>query len=241
MTRVLNRYAMYVDTTDLSMTPQLMMQGQWKPSVTTFLLQIVRPGMTVVDIGAGFGYFSVLAGAHVGPNGKVEAIEADPRNHEILRLNVEANSLSGIVTTHQRAVLNLKRQMELRRNPSRVAQHSLFAGEKSHPENTWVQTVALDEIVKGNVDVMKIDASGSEPSIFEGMPAVLQRNPHLQIVLEFNVPMLKLAGADAQGFLRKLQELGFKMSLINSLGNLEPANEKQLLSERSTSLLLTRL
>jgi len=94
LTRILNRYAMYVDTTDLSMTPQLMMQGQWEPSVTSFLLRIVRPGMTVVDIGAGFGYFSVLAGAHVGPNGKVEAIEADPRNHEILRLNVEANGLS---------------------------------------------------------------------------------------------------------------------------------------------------
>lgn len=241
LTRILNRYAMYVDTTDLSMTPQLMMQGQWEPAVTNFLLGVVRPGMTVVDIGAGFGYFSVLAGAHVGPDGTVEAIEADPRNHEILRLNVEANGLSGVVHTHQRAVLNVKRQMELRRNPSLVAQHSLFAGEKSHPENTWVQAGPLDEIVKGNVDLMKIDAPGSEPYIFEGMPGVLQRNPHLQIVLEFSAPILKQAGADAQGFLRKLKELGFKISVINSLGNVEPANEKQLLTGRSTALLLTRL
>ena len=241
LTRILNRYAMYVDTTDLSMTPQLMMQGQWEPSVTSFLLRIVRPGMTVVDIGAGFGYFSVLAGAHVGLDGKVEAIEADPRNHEILRLNIEANGLSGTVRPHQCAILNVKRQMELRRNPSLVAQHSLFVGEKSHPENTWVEAVPLDEIIKGNVDVMKIDASGSEPYILEGMQGVLRRNPHLQIVLEFNVPMLKLAGVDAQGFLRKLQESGFKMSVVNSLGDLEPANEKQLLADRSTSLLLTRL
>ena len=106
LTRILNRFKMYVDTTDLSLAPHLMMEGHWEPWITELFTESVRPGMTVVDIGANFGYFTILAGTGVGPTGKVYAFEADPRNFEILRLNLEVNGLLQIVEAHQCAVLD---------------------------------------------------------------------------------------------------------------------------------------
>jgi FkbM family methyltransferase len=240
LTRILNRHFMYVDTTDLSVAPHLMMHGQWEPAITNLFTQLVRPGMTVVDIGANFGYYTILAGSGVGAEGKVYALEADPRNYEILRLNVEANGLNRIVETRQCAVLDVKKPMELNRNRTLLGCHSLFAGKNGTPGNTWVDAVPLDDIVPGSVDLMKIDAEGSEPYIFDGMRGVLARSPRVQIIVEFNVPVLKVAGVEPLSFLRKIQGQNFKVSIVTPAGGLEPLNERKLLDGPLYDLLLTR-
>jgi FkbM family methyltransferase len=240
LTRILNRHFMYVDTNDLSLTPHLMTQGQWEPSISNLFVRLVRPGMTVVDIGAHFGYYTILAGSQVGSAGKVYAIEPDSRNYEILRMNVESNGLGDLVQTRQCAVLNVKGQMELRRNHALFGRHSLFAGPKSDPENAWVEALPLDDIVRDSIDLIKIDAEGSEPFIFDGMSGALARSPKVQIILGFNVPMLNLVGVEPSSFLRKIQQQNFKVSMIPAEGSLEPLNEKKLLEGPLCDLLLTR-
>ena len=51
---------------------------------------------TILDVGAHIGIFSVLAAQRV-PQGKVYGIEPDPRNFDVLRQNIEGNSLSNAV------------------------------------------------------------------------------------------------------------------------------------------------
>src|SRR5262249_18586703 len=43
MTRVRNRYKMYVDTRDLSLSPSLLLDGDWEPSMAALFLTLVRP------------------------------------------------------------------------------------------------------------------------------------------------------------------------------------------------------
>jgi len=240
LTRILNRYHMYVDTTDLSLGPHLIAQGQWEPWITNLLAGLLRPGMTAVDIGANFGYYTILAGFAVGATGKVYALEADPRNYEILQLNLIVNGLLDIVQPRHCAVLDSKKRVELHRNPTLLGCHSLFAGERGNPKNISVEAMPLDDIIPGSVDFMKIDAEGSEPFIFDGMRNVLKRSPQVKIVIEFNVPVLKLAGVEPASFLRKIQGHGFKVSIITREGHLEPLNERKLLDGPLYDLLLTR-
>ena len=240
LTRVLNRFKMYVDTTDLSLSPHLIMEGHWEPWITKLFTELVRPGITVVDIGANFGYFTILAGIGVGPTGKVYAFEADPRNFEILRLNLEVNGLLQIVEAHQRAVLHTEGSMELRRNPTLLGCHSLFAGKSDSTRNVSVETVRLDDVIQGSVDVMKIDAEGSEPFIFEGMRNILERSPNVTIFMEFNVPVLKLAGVEPSNFLRTILDHGFRVSILAREGNQEPLDEHKVIEGPISDLLLTR-
>lgn len=67
--------------------------GTSDPFMTQLFLQAVRPGMTVVDIGAFLGQYTLLAARQIGPAGQVYAFEPDPRNLPFLLRNIERNGL----------------------------------------------------------------------------------------------------------------------------------------------------
>jgi Met-10+ like-protein len=53
-----------------------------------------KEGDIIVDVGAHIGPYTIIASKHVGPNGKVVAIEADPGNFDVLNRNIQLNKLS---------------------------------------------------------------------------------------------------------------------------------------------------
>ena len=44
------------------------------------LQKVLRPGMTVLDIGANIGYYAIMEAKQVAPSGKVIAIEPSQRH-----------------------------------------------------------------------------------------------------------------------------------------------------------------
>ena len=60
------RLPILVDTRDYSIAPHLLLDGFWKLSETEVFRNALRPGMTVVDVGASFGYFTLIAADAVG-------------------------------------------------------------------------------------------------------------------------------------------------------------------------------
>jgi len=53
-----------------------------------------RDGEIVVDVGAHYGRYTLIVAKRVGPKGKVIAIEADPKNFDMLNKNIKLNELS---------------------------------------------------------------------------------------------------------------------------------------------------
>jgi len=61
------------------------------------------PGMTIVDVGANIGYYTVLCSHAVGRQGRVHAFEPDAEAYRYLEMNVERMA-AGNVTPVQAAV-----------------------------------------------------------------------------------------------------------------------------------------
>jgi len=57
----------------------------------SFLLRFLKPGMTVLDIGAHQGFYTLLTSKKVGPHGRVIAFEPSPRELHRLRGNLRIN------------------------------------------------------------------------------------------------------------------------------------------------------
>ena len=67
--RILGRYKLYVDTRDKGLCAHLLLDGYWEMGLTMHIARHVRAGMTAIDVGANFGYYTVLLGALVGEDG----------------------------------------------------------------------------------------------------------------------------------------------------------------------------
>lgn len=65
------------------------------PDLAVQLLNL-KPGMTVADIGAGVGYYSIRIAAKVGPTGKVYATDLQPGMLRLLRKRLERDKVTNI-------------------------------------------------------------------------------------------------------------------------------------------------
>src|SRR6185436_6225769 len=67
--------------------------GIYEPQETWLVSRLLRPGMTAVDVGANWGYFTLLCAHLVGATGRVLSLEPDPRVFELLQENLALNDL----------------------------------------------------------------------------------------------------------------------------------------------------
>jgi len=191
LARILTRYKMFVDTTDSSLVPHLVMDGFWETPVTQSLVRLVKPGDVCVDVGAHLGYFSILMSALAGEEGKTLAVEPNVNIAAMLRRTAAINHPGFIVW--EGALTNETKELEIHIPKSKTGDSSLLVRADSGEEGFIHQSVlatTMDQLLVnldiGNVNVIKIDAEGAEPFIFEGMEGVLKKNKELMIVMEFS-------------------------------------------------------
>ena len=67
--------------------------GRYEPQETQLAMRLLRPGMTAVDVGANWGYFTLLCAHLVGASGRVIALEPHPRLSSMLAENAATNAL----------------------------------------------------------------------------------------------------------------------------------------------------
>ena len=63
------------------------------------ILQNLHSGMVFVDVGCGEGFFTILAAKKVGANGKVYAVDVDPKAIEKLQRKAKAEGLENITAS----------------------------------------------------------------------------------------------------------------------------------------------
>lgn len=151
--------------------------GYWRrdiANVDPFLLsmvrELVRPGMTVWDIGANVGLFS-FAAASLGA--QVVAVEADILLANLMQRSVRLNQLP--VTVLPAAVSDRHGVSRLYLSPHGRSSNSLIGSGPSQS----VVTVTLDWMLDhfAPPQVLKIDVEGMEYAVLNGAHKVLQSRP----------------------------------------------------------------
>ena len=109
-----------------------MWAGVYEPELVSLLKKTLKPGMTVLDLGANIGYFSVISAALVGQNGQVHAFEPMPQNLLRLRKNLEPYRWA---MTHPYAVANVTGEVPIHYSDKEAgwASTSILSGTSRAP------------------------------------------------------------------------------------------------------------
>ena len=70
--------------------------GEWLPGQVELLGRVVRPGMTVLEVGAGVGAHALVLAKLVGPAGHLLLDEPRPVHRRILQHNLGANGVAHV-------------------------------------------------------------------------------------------------------------------------------------------------
>ncbi|MCJ7514892.1 MAG: FkbM family methyltransferase [Dehalococcoidia bacterium] len=196
-----------------------LLRGQgYEKGTTKLFIQLVKEGMTVVDIGANIGYYTLLAARRVGPHGRVYAFEPGPQDFKLLTGNLRLNGYNNVVAI-QKAVSNKTGTAPLFLSPRGSTAHSLLSSRDNSKETIAIETVALDGFFDREgcpaIQVIKMDIEGWEMEALDGMRRTIMRNSPLKMIMEF-IPWLLLSrGMRPLALTEKLMELGFTISIID--------------------------
>jgi FkbM family methyltransferase len=192
---------------------EVCLTGLYEPPVTRLVQQHLRPGGIVVDVGANWGYFSLLAAAAVGASGKVFALEPDPRQFETLSSNVSANGFRH-VSPLQAAASAAEGRLSLvgYEDGERNRGVSRLADPASSGRHFDVRATSVDRVTAGcpSVDIVKIDVEGAEDAVLEGMREGLTARRYRALVLELHPDLLRARQIDPASCVARLLEYGYR-------------------------------
>ncbi len=198
----------------------------------SFAEHFVRAGMTVLDIGAHHGYYTLLFSGKVGAEGKVVAFEPSPRERQRLALHLRINRCKNVAM--EDCALSEAEGMEQLyladtiesgcnslRKPAVSARTKLVS----------VRTRCLDHVLRERgierVDFIKLDVEGAELSVLKGAAELLRRRPRPVILAEVEDIRTKPWGYPARDIVICLANLGYRWFTPQAGGRAEETNVTQ--------------
>ena len=209
-----------------------MILGRYEPEVAAWFERVVKPGMTVLDIGGHIGFYTLLAAELVGNTGRVFAFEPEAENFAVLSKNVAAAKYANVQLL-QKAVTDKVGEIQLFISSQGNDRHSVYENPRSilAEPHVNVASTSIDRFLEAagwpRVDVIKMDIEGAEPLAIEGMTELLSRSDRLLILIEFAPELLDAAGTAPDQFLRRLADVGFHITCLREDGTREYLNPAQ--------------
>jgi FkbM family methyltransferase len=180
--------------------------GAYEPLETALVRALLPAGGTFVDVGANWGYFTLLAAHLAGAAGRVVALEPDPRLHASLAANVGRNALAhvtplAVAAAARHGTMALAGFDEAGENWGL----SSLAGAGGAGPTFQVPARPLDDVLDGlgvgPVDLVKVDVEGAEPLVLAGMERGIARGRYRAVLLELH-PSLVSGYVEFEGRLR---------------------------------------
>jgi FkbM family methyltransferase len=198
--------------------------GMFDPTVTWMALKSVRAGDLIFDVGAHFGYFSLLFAHLTGANGRVIAFEPTPSTFAILQANARR---SNRIEAVNQAAGDADGEVEIADFGLKYSAWNTLAAESRMPgllganacKHLKVPAVRLDAYARARgliPDFIKIDAENFEHAVVNGLQGLLEQSQPV-VLLEAGSESALAAG-------RRFEELGYRVVASDGPGSLHAWN-----------------
>ncbi len=195
--------------------------GRYEPQETALVRSTLRPGMSFVDVGANWGYFTLLAASLVGTNGRVLSLEPDPRLFSILRDNIVRSGLNQVTAlllaaAGESGTLALAGYAEAGGN---FGISRIVVASDEVEKVFQVKSDSLDHILESqglsSVDLMKMDIEGAEVFAIPGLEESLTKRKIKRLLLELHPLEVAEHGSTIGAATRKLESAGYRAWTID--------------------------
>ena len=192
----------------------LALSGEYEPHVSAALERHVKPGATVLDIGANIGIHAAHMSRLVGASGSVIAFEAVPSIFELLSRTKEANALSQLTCLNV-ALSDVAGVVSMAISGVNLGGSAVALDAATIAESTTqVPAARLDDILVGKPDVsfIKADVEGHEAYVFKGGWETIKRcRP--TIISEFCPANLTARGSHPAQLIDAFADLGYAIGV----------------------------
>lgn len=160
-------------------TSLLLAEGDWFEREMEFWRSSIKPGMTVIDVGANVGVYTFSAAIRVGEEGCVVAVEPFSGCVRCLQETCRINELSWVkvcagAASNQEGTAKLALYKASELNEIVDSNSQLVSASGTFEE---VKCFSLDSLIEqenlSKVDFLKIDAEGHEIKVLEGSSRIL--------------------------------------------------------------------
>ncbi len=197
-----------------------------------FIRRFLRPGMTVLDVGAHHGFHTLLMSKRVGAEGLVIAFEPSPRERQRLDWTLKINRRHN-VRVEPYAIGNGEGSEQLFVCMGRNSGcNSLRQPAVSEPvQATTVPVTTLDGYLRGRgirqVDFIKIDVEGAELAVMGGARGLLNSGARPVIICEIADVRTLPWDYPASKIYDLLRDFGYLWFLTTPEGKLYPYPPKK--------------
>src|ERR1043166_1159646 len=140
--RRFNGAKLYVDISRGNLQQLLWLEGIRYVKEKNLLQSLIKPGMTIMDVGANLGYYALICTECLKGRGSILCLEPEPANLEELRRNQVNNRLGNLVTIMPVAAGNQNGTIRFRPGSS---------GRADAEGSLEVQTITIDSLGLGTL------------------------------------------------------------------------------------------
>ena len=204
---------LWLHADDQVITPWIRHYRSWEATESAFLRSLLKPGMTVIDVGANVGYTTLLTSRAVGPLGRVLAVEPEPTNYALLCANIWAAGALNVQPIRA-AAHRTTGAVSLSLSGDNSGDHRCYT-HSSATRMIEVRSVRLDDVLRPDVpvDVVKIDVQGMEQVVVQGMESVIART-HPVLLVEFWPSAIEELGERSIDVLTYYRSLGYSIACM---------------------------
>lgn len=202
------------------------LRGGYETAESEFAARFLKPGMTVLDIGAHRGFHTLLFSKKVGKHGHVLSFEPSARDRKRLQLHLIINFCRNV-----EVVACALGDEDTETKLYAVAANSVL--NSLRPPDTQLETSTtpvalrkLDNLLSAakidSVDFIKIDVEGGELGVLRGAERLLARSPRPVILCEVLEQRTRPWGYTGRLLVDYLSQKGFVWFELSEKANVAP-------------------
>ncbi len=193
--------------------------SEWEAPLYAAFKEALRPGLTVLDVGASFGLYAIAAARLGAAAGRVVALEPARASAAALGLHLEWNGVADLVEVVEAAAAERDGEEPFWEQETSFVASLVESAARQEGASfatpvsaSRVPAVTLDGLCarRGlDPDVVKIDAEGGEARVLRGGRALLARRRAV-VFLELHHDVVAEAGGSAGDVFRELERAGWR-------------------------------